>query len=142
MNTLLYVLLFAAIQAAAAVLFIVGVPVCALYAYLLPNRRTKSRTTGLPIMSFPKWAWVWSNDEDGVYPPWYHRVNPSWSYSRTIFVWTALRNPVNNLRYVPGVSKVGRPLWRKEFGKWYAQAGWNGAGNPVFSAGKNIYYNA
>lgn len=136
-----YILLFILVQAVALVLTIIGVPICALYAYVLPNRVAKSPITRLEMLTFPAWAWVWSNDEDGIYPTWYHRVNPTWSYGRTIFVWTALRNPVNNFRFVRGVSKIGRPLWRKTWGAkpggFYVQAGWNASGYPVLSGGRN-----
>jgi hypothetical protein len=138
-----YIALFILIQLASLILTIIGLPICALCAYALPTRTTASRVTGNPIVSFPKWAWLWSNDEDGVYPTWYAKLNPAWSKARTIFTWSALRNPVNNLRYVPGVSKKGRPLWRYTAvigGKHlYCQCGWNGAGQPVLSGGANIY---
>lgn len=141
-KTLGYVALFAAIQTAAFVLALMGVPICALCAYVLPGRVVKSPVTRLPMLTFPGWAWLWANDEDGVYPTWYARVNPTWSMSRVSFVWTALRNPVNNLRFVRGVSVKGRPLWRKTWGAkpggFYVSAGWNGSGWPVLSLGRNF----
>ncbi len=116
-----YIPLFVLIQLVSAVLFIVGLPVCAACAF-----------TG----RWPRWTWVWQNEEDGVIgPAWYNPGKTRW----LSFKWTALRNSVNNLRYVPRVSKVGRPLWIRNWtisGKvFYAKAGWLSNGYPVMSAG-------
>lgn len=88
------------------------------------------------LRDWPHWAWLWFNDQDGYGP------SPGWwgAYS-----WLAWRNPVNNFRFVPGVSAVGRPLWRKTWGKpnafgkpdHYVMAGWNSSGFPVLSGGTN-----
>lgn len=92
--------------------------------------------------------WLFDNDEDGIFG-----TGPI-TRLRAIY-WAGVRNYVNNLRYVRGVSKVGRPLWRKEWtskvrtltlfgrtwtvgGRYYAQAGWNSSGFPVLSAGPNV----
>lgn len=140
MKTISYIGLFITIQLVSLVLTGVGLLICALGAWITPNRATKSRVTGLPILSFNKWFWLWSNDEDGIYPTWYARVNSAWSYERVIFVWTALRNPCNNLRFVPGVSNPGRPLYYRAGlikGKpFYLKMGWEAkTGWPSLSAG-------
>lgn len=76
-----------------------------------------------------KILWLWWNNEDGA-------VGNTW-WSR--YVWLAWRNPVANLRHVPGVSKVGRPLlyktwtWRNK--QFYYKLGWMSDGFPVLSAG-------
>lgn len=143
-----YIPLFIFIQVVALILAITGLPVCAYLAYVYGRRRMwRARATagadgGTPgNWHFPAWAWVWSNDVDGVDPSWYTNANPTWSASKRIFRWTALRNPVNNFRFVRGVSKVGRPLWRKTWGAkpggYYVQAGWNASGFPVLSLGRN-----
>ena len=86
----------------------------------------------------PHWRspllWVWDNQEDGVCAFWQGPIT-RWR----VYYWAAIRNPCNNLRYVPGVSSTSRPLWRTTWGKWYAQAGWNHSGFPVLSAGRNIH---
>lgn len=142
MRTVGYIALFVVIQLVVAlILAIIGLPICALCAYLIPGRIVKSPITRLPMLTFPKWAWLWANDEDGTYPTWYARINPTWSKSRVEFVWTALRNPVNNLRFVRGVSKPGRPLWYWSNGKHYAKAGWAAkTGWPMLSAGAGRGY--
>jgi hypothetical protein len=136
MKTLKYLPLFLLIQAVSLVLGIIGIPICAALAY------TKSWTYAINMDQHHwKWkiVWLWDNDEDGI-APWHYLRWHQWSTARTVFTWTALRNPVNNLRFVPGVSKIGRPLWRIDwdmFGKaFYAQAGWRPTdGWPVLSTG-------
>lgn len=87
--------------------------------------------------SWPKWAWIWYNDDDGYGPK-----AGKWN----AFVWLALRNPAANLRLVPGVSAPSRPLWYKTFfvlGKqFYHKIGWESGSPyyPVFSAGAGRGY--
>lgn len=115
-----YIPLFILIQLVSLVLSVVGIPLVAV-CLLLPK--------------WPRFAWVWFNDEDGY--------GPKAGYWNK-FVWLALRNSVNNLRYVPGVSKVGRPLyyriWLVEGRTFYFKAGWLGDGYPALSAGAGIGY--
>jgi len=138
-STLKYLPLFILIQTVSLVLTIVGVPLCGALAYGRFWTYDLTRDT----YYYPKWAWLWNNQEDGTLPYWYILAHPTWSPARLMFHWSALRNPCNNLRYVRGVSAVGRPLWRttwKMSGKpYYAQAGWNARGCPVLSAGFDIY---
>jgi len=50
--------------------------------------------------------WLWCNDEDGLLPEWYAYLmvnrgkRPAW----IVFKWAALRNSVNNLRFVRWLS--------------------------------------
>jgi hypothetical protein len=135
-----FVPLFIAIQLASLLLTIIGLPVCALLAFSHDWRMTVSPISGRSILTWPRWAWVWSNDEDGIDGS--APFHPEYSAARRAFVWSALRNPCNNLRFVRGVSKVGRPLWRKTWGAkpggWYVAAGWNNSGFPVLSGGRNV----
>ena len=58
----------------------------------------------------PSWAWLWGNEEDGVTgAQWWHDKNPTWSETKLAFQWSALRNSVNNLRYVPGLRCIVNP---------------------------------
>jgi hypothetical protein len=83
--------------------------------------------------------WLWENSD---YPP-----PAAWSRWRT-FVWLALRNPVANLRFVPGVSKVGRPLFYRTWvdtvdgysEEFYVKVGWMSNGYPCCSAGAGRGY--
>lgn len=136
-----YVLLFLLIQLVSLLLTIVGIPVCALLAIepsVLPPDSKGLYHWFLPIF------WLWDNEEDGVAPTWYRVANPTWSHWRLVFTWTALRNSCNNLRFVPGVSKVGRPLYYRTFtirGKLlYVKAGWMTNGYPALSAGAGKGY--
>lgn len=129
-----WILLFIAIQIVALVLAVVGLPIVGLLSLLQAwDKPAIAAQWHWPSRAF----WIWDNDEDGICAPGLTPPTP-WG----AFYWSALRNPVNNLRYVPGVSKVGRPLWRKTWGAkpggWYAQAGWNPSGFPVLSAGRNV----
>lgn len=61
----------------------------------------ESETKRLRLQWLPRWAWPWSNDEDGVLGDGAfsaaNRELPAWQRA---FIWSALRNPVNNLRFV------------------------------------------
>ena len=146
-----YLPLFILIQVVSVVLGFIGLPIIAYYAYVHPQvRLAKSPLTGKAILHFAhKWTWLWDNDEDGIDGggSW----NQQWSIGRRIFTWSALRNSVNNLRFVKrllwlpiSVSAVGRPLWYRTwtmFGKqFYAKAGWLSDGYPCCSAGAGRGY--
>lgn len=119
-------LLFAFIQVVSFGLMAIGWVVIAFLAGL----RLKSLVGA--IWHFPSWAWIWDNEIDGVCGP----LSPTpWN----IYYWSALRNPVNNLRFVYGVSKVGRPLvyrtWKWLSRDFYYKFGWLPNGYPCLSAG-------
>jgi hypothetical protein len=128
-----WILLFIAIQIVALILALVGLPIVALLA--LAHAWEKPGITAQWHWDVAA-AWPWDNEVDGICAP--GTTPTAWR----AFYWSALRNPCNNFRFVPGVSKVGRPLWRKTWGAkpggWYAQAGWNNSGFPVLSAGRNV----
>ena len=134
-----YVLLFIAIQLVSWGLFVPGFLICAILAWTNAWQMTRSPVNGMTIWVWRwgrKWwqpFWLWSNDEDGVIKSDYVTSNLPWSLERSVFVWTAWRNSVNNLRFVPGVSGKGRPLWQfKVFGKTYL-AGWHSDGWPTLT---------
>lgn len=140
-----YIPLFTLIQLVSLVLTVLGLPICAALAL---GANYKCGPPGSKWHFAPNWAWIWDNDEDGIAPHWYNPLVTPWK----VFAWTALRNPCNNLRYVPGVSKPGRPLWLWTWtvpenhgpfwgGGWpgkqfYFKAGWEAkTGWPSLSAG-------
>ena len=88
---------------------------------------------------WPWFAWIYDNEEDGVLPDWYRTEHSTWPLWLVALIWCGFRNSTNNLRYVPGVSKVGRPFYRLDFNLFgkpkYVQAGWNPSGYPVISWG-------
>lgn len=50
----------------------------------------------------PKWLfYLWSNEGDGLFPPEYEARYPDWSFFFRAWMWSAVRNPVNNLRFIP-----------------------------------------
>jgi len=88
-----------------AVLWVMGIAVCSWMAFGRNWTDAVSNKGGRPIKVWnSKWAWLWSNDEDGVLGSveWEekYKARPRWG----AFVWTALRNPSNNLRYVPKLN--------------------------------------
>jgi hypothetical protein len=109
-----YILLFALIQCGNLPLMVIGWFVC-----LSP--------------ALARLTWLWWNSDD---PP-----AGAWGAQ---YVWLAWRNPVANLRHVPGVSAKGRPLWywTHTFGsrQFYAKAGWMSDGYPALSAGAGRGY--
>lgn len=102
--------LWPAMLVLSAVLWILGIPVCAWLAYT--RNWTFSRSYLHPdrvIAIWPRWAWLWSNEEDGVtgHPAWQEEYagRERWG----AFRWSAIRNPSNNLRFVPLLSLVIDP---------------------------------
>ena len=87
----------------------------------------------LPYAAVP---WLWSNDDDHL------KINAMSRWGA--YVYLAWRNPVANLRHVPGVSKVGRPLfyrtWLIRGKEFYIKAGWMSDGYPACSAGAGRGY--
>lgn len=71
--------------------------------------------------------WLWWNDDDDA-------LLEGMSMGQQ-YIYLSWRNPVANLRHVPGVSAKGRPLWYWSNGKHYAKAGWMSDGYPCLSAG-------
>lgn len=72
--------------------------------------------------------WLWWNDDDAA-------MLDTMSMGAQ-YVYTAWRNPVSNLRHIPGVSKTGRPLWLKQRThngvQQHRMVGWLGStGYPV-----------
>lgn len=118
---------------------IIGVFVCAYLAY---GKKAVKSADGK--WHWPHWAWLWDNQEDGVMPAWYVSQNLTWSPAKVQFHWTALRNSVNNFRYLRGVSQVGWPLFYRTwtlFGKqFYFKCGWLSDGYPCWSIGAGMGY--
>jgi hypothetical protein len=136
-----YVFLFIAIQIVALILAIIGLPICALLSLMRLWKPTYSEITKKIVFTWsPEWAWLWSNDEDGILPPWYAAANPTWGVRRLAFSWTVWRNSVGNLRFVRGVSGKNRPLWTWyptiQGTHWYIYAGWHSDGWPTLTAGR------
>lgn len=88
-------------------LWLLGLPICYVLARreawsVQPSRlfRDAHGPKRLPQWN-PRWAFPWSNDEDGITgnAMWTsdHMHWPQW---KRAFVWSAWRNPVNNLRLI------------------------------------------
>jgi hypothetical protein len=66
-----------------------------------------SVSDGRPILNLPKWAYPWGNDYDGLLGDkrlWW-AANAPWGIDYKSFLgmylWTAIRNPANNMRMFP-----------------------------------------
>ena len=105
------------------------------YRHEFPVRRSRVYADRIA----PQWAdpalAIYCNEEDGVcgderYRDANRNVNSGW----IAYKWSALRNPVGNLRWAN--SFPGGPFKRWTFGNYYLQAGFRpDTGWPVFSAG-------
>jgi len=52
---------------------------------------------------FPRWAWLWDNDQDGIYGAnWFHHGVLTF---KTCWLWSAVRNPTNNMRFWIGLNR-------------------------------------
>lgn len=122
---------WAGLQILSLALMIVGIPICAALSLANATRVVSStRGTQKPhlIQTWPAIFWLWSNDEDGVHPQGY---SSKWG----AFVWTALRNPVDNFKYL-GFAQNAPHLVKYFFGNFYAEWGWDDSGYIKCSAGR------
>lgn len=78
------------------------VPVAIMFRQVIP-----SPIDGRPITTAPDWLWLWGNDEEGYCsqfakdngpPAWVAKLITSPSFS--MWWWAAIRNTVDNLRFV------------------------------------------
>lgn len=78
---------------------------------------------------------IYCNEEDGVTGDTrYFEATRGWSTEKRAYMWSALRNPVGNLRWAN--SFPGGPFKRWTVGNYYFQAGFRpDTGWPVLSAG-------
>ncbi len=108
MNLILALTQWTTIFVLRLILILLGLPIV---AAAIPFRHLAlSVSDNRPILVLPAWAWLWSNDFDGLTgdkrgwwadnTPFGLNVNDWFS----MWVWAAWRNPVNNLRRVPGLS--------------------------------------
>lgn len=95
-------------------LFLLGLvlmPVACLCGHNMVSPITKKE-----IFNAPWWLWIWGNDEDGILPRYYHpftveKDKLGWSSFRITYVWAALRNSVDNLKYVPWINPPVLPVY-------------------------------
>lgn len=88
---------------------ILGLPIIGMLAWQAWCWPTYSERFNRTVLQFPRIAWLWNNQEDGVdglrggdpAQDWWAQKTAGWSPIRRIFIWSALRNPVDSLRWVP-----------------------------------------
>lgn len=129
--TLAYLILLTILQV--VVLFALRIVLIVLGIFITPigllfSVPGKSVSDGRDIDNFPKWLWVFGNDSDGTYGDkrlwWDKNADASVLFGLFPFLrskginlptlnsksflsrywWCAFRNPVNNLRWVPGIA--------------------------------------
>lgn len=88
---------------------VIGIPVVYVLAWQGWCWPSRSSRFDRVVLQFPLIAWLWCNFEDGVdglrggdpAQDWWAQKTAGWSPVRRIFIWSALRNPVDSLRWVP-----------------------------------------
>jgi hypothetical protein len=91
------------------ILAALGVPIVWLLAKHGMSRLTRSTRFDRVVLQFPPMFWLYCNFEDGVdglrggdsAQHWWADKTATWSHRKRIFVWSAFRNPVDSLRWVP-----------------------------------------
>lgn len=93
-------------------LWLLGLPIvaaCAWQAWCWP---TKAKRFDRTVLTFPRIFSLYSNDEDGVdglrggdpAQQWWADKTAGWSPQKRIFIWSAMRNPVDSLRWIPLIN--------------------------------------
>lgn len=93
-------------------LTVIGIPICAVLAYTRAWHEVDSPYFSKTVLAWRGgWlTWIFGNLEDGVTGPgWFHAEHQSKSDRWLAFIWSAWRNPTNNLRFVPLLSFVIDP---------------------------------
>lgn len=110
---------------------LINVPLMLLGLLIVPVaiaflRERVSPITGKPIVDAPAWLWPWGNSEDGYDPLWYWIARPRWSRFRRMYTWAAIRNSVNNLRWVPILNPKLNPARICAVGGMHWSLAWQG----------------
>jgi hypothetical protein len=87
----------------------INIPLYIAGLFVTPAMIALSHTDSAGLVHAPRAFWIWDNDEDGMDPEWYRQANPTWSRWRRMYAWTALRNSVNNMRFVRWISPPLQP---------------------------------
>jgi len=105
-------------------LAILGLPIIYVLAWQGWCWPTHSKRFDRMLLQFPLIAWPYCNYEDGVdglrggdpAQQWWADKTAGWSPIRRIFIWSALRNPVDSLRWVPVLNPVLTPAHLRSIG--------------------------
>lgn len=89
-----------------------GLGIVALLAWRGVYALRKSSRFDRTLVQFQWWAWPWNNAEDGVdglrggavEQQWWADKTSGMSSARRIWMWAAVRNPVDSLRFVPVIN--------------------------------------
>jgi hypothetical protein len=77
-----------------------------LLGYVIFPMAYKQRKTVGTLTHFPKWAWMWSNDDHGIDgESFWAKRTVGWPYWKRCFWWTVIRNPTFNAsKYLFGLT--------------------------------------
>ena len=105
-------LVIAAVRLVLILLGLVTVPLA--IWFLIFDCSSRQRFTDYPKygywlwVSAPRWLWIWGNDRDGYLGDrrgwWADQCNGDHLGFFSMFKWAAIRNPVNNMRFVPFIG--------------------------------------
>lgn len=98
-----------AYSSVAAVLWIVGVPLIAILAWrrawvIRPSKAYADKRL-VRVWRGGWLTWVVGNEEDGVTgAQWYRDLHADWPEWKRALMWSAFRNPTNNMRFIPVIN--------------------------------------
>ena len=96
-----FTILFA-IRAVVMLLGFIVVPVALLFRKENVLKSMVIDSAKRPFIELPKWAWLWSNDEEGMasfYAPWWEAHDGKADTYWAMLKWGCIRNPANNMRF-------------------------------------------
>lgn len=88
-------------------LALIGLPLIALLLWTGQYHTRPSQVyAGRKVTAFKSpLFWLWGNEEDGVLgPEWYAAAHPKWGPKFRGWMWSAIRNPVNNDRFIAPIG--------------------------------------
>jgi hypothetical protein len=124
---------------------VIGIPVIYVLAWQGWCWPTLSKRFDRTVLQFPLVVWPYCNFEDGVdglrggdpAQQWWADKTAAWSPQKRIFIWSAFRNPVDSLRWVPILNPTLDPARVRFVGMDHEPAkgegGWYFAWQGVYS---------
>jgi hypothetical protein len=85
-----------------------------------------SPVTGKQIFTAPTWMWLYGNDQEGYDAPLTYTLHPYLPDFLRRYCWAALRNRVNNLRFIKCIHPPPNPLRIKFVRGWNWWLCWQG----------------
>lgn len=127
------------------ILAAIGIPIIWLLAQKGMCWPTRSKRFDRVMMQFAPFFWLYCNFEDGVdglrggdpAQHWWADKTVTWSPQKRIFIWSALRNPVDSLRWIPILNPKLDPARVRFIGMDHepqdGESGWYFAWQGIYS---------